>query len=389
MAKEYKTPGVYIEEISALSPSVPEAEISTTIFIGYTEKAIENGTILLQTSKQIKSLLEYQIFFGGASSATGGFCLYESMQLFFENGGRNCYIISTGNYVNPVSFAELDTGLANSRIAPAAILVIPDAVYLSSANEFFTLQKKMLQQCAELRTRFAILDTREPSSNILNDIQQFRDGTHNDNLSWGAAYYPWLILNTAKKIPPCGAIAGIYAQVDGTRGVWKAPANVSVKGISGLTNVITNSLQDIMNVHESGKSVNAIRFFTGKGFLVWGARTLNGNDNEWRYISVRRFFMMVEESVTKACQSFVFEPNDSNSWTKAKAMIENYLFLKWRDGALAGMKSEQAFFVHVGLGQTMTSQDIFEGKMIVEIGMAPLRPAEFIILRISIKMQTS
>ena len=389
MAKQYKTPGVYIEEIPQFPPSVTEVETSTPVFIGHTEKALENGTSLLQQPRQIKSLLEYQTFFGGAAGANGSFCLYESVQLFFENGGGKCYIISTGNYANPVSFAELDTGLVNSRNVAASLMAIPDAVYLSSANEFFRLQKNMLQECADLKTKFSILDTREPSSNILNDIQQFRDGTGNDHLSRGAAYYPWLSLSSSKKIPPCGAIAGIYAQVDGTRGVWKAPANVSVKGISGLTNTITNSMQDIMNVHASGKSINAIRFFTGKGILVWGARTLSGNDNEWRYVPVRRFFNMVEESVTHATQQFVFEPNDANTWVKARSIIENYLTIKWKQGALQGAKPEHAFFVHVGLGQTMTADDILNGRMVIEIGMAAVRPAEFIILRFSLKMQQS
>jgi hypothetical protein len=144
-----------------------------------------------------------------------------------------------------------------------------------------------------------------------------------------------------------------------------------------------------MNVTSTGKSVNAIRSFTGKGVLVWGARTLAGNDNEWRYISVRRFYNMVEESVKKATEPFVFEPNDKNTWVKVKAMIENYLVLKWRDGALMGAKPEEAFFVHVGLGETMTALDIFEGRMIIEIGMAVVRPAEFIILRFSHKMAVS
>jgi phage tail sheath protein FI len=144
-----------------------------------------------------------------------------------------------------------------------------------------------------------------------------------------------------------------------------------------------------MNVSVSGKSVNAIRSFTGKGVLVWGARTLAGNDNEWKYISVRRFYNMVEESLKKATEPFVFEPNDKKTWTKVKTMAENYLTLKWRDGALQGAKPEEAFFVHVGLGETMTALDILEGRMIVEIGMAVVRPAEFIILRFSHKMAVS
>jgi hypothetical protein len=144
-----------------------------------------------------------------------------------------------------------------------------------------------------------------------------------------------------------------------------------------------------MNVDPTGKSVNALRFFSGKGFLVWGARTLAGNDNEWRYVSVRRFFNMVEESVKKATEPFVFEPNDANTWVKVRAMIENFLAVQWRGGALAGAKPEDAYYVRVGLGATMTAQDILEGRMIVEIGMAVVRPAEFIILRFSHKMQES
>jgi len=192
-----------------------------------------------------------------------------------------------------------------------------------------------------------------------------------------------------RTIPPSGAIAGVYAAVDNARGVWKAPANVSMNNVIGPAVKIDNSDQDDMNVTPTGKSVNAIRAFTGKGTLVWGARTLAGNDNEWRYIPVRRFFIMVEESVKKATFPFVFENNDANTWTKLKMMVQNFLILQWRAGALQGAKPEDAFFVNVGLNETMTSTDILEGRMIVEIGMAVVRPAEFIILRFSHKMQES
>ncbi|MGF7037253.1 phage tail sheath C-terminal domain-containing protein [Mucilaginibacter lappiensis] len=192
------------------------------------------------------------------------------------------------------------------------------------------------------------------------------------------------IKNQGIVVPPSGAIAGIYAAVDGTRGVWKAPANVSVNGIiEPLVNIDDNIQQDLNIDTDAGKSINAIRAFTGKGILVWGARTLDGNSNDWRYISVRRFYIMVEESVKKAAMQFVFEPNDGNTWVRIRAMIENYLTNLWRLGALAGPKPEQAFYVKVGLGQTMTFDDILNGKMIIEIGMAPVRPAEFIILRFS------
>ncbi|SIS70362.1 phage tail sheath C-terminal domain-containing protein [Chryseobacterium gambrini] len=193
-------------------------------------------------------------------------------------------------------------------------------------------------------------------------------------------------LNT---VPPSGAIAGIYAQTDATRGVWKAPANVSINGILGLTDDLNDKDQQEMNIHETGKSINAIRKFTGRGTLVWGARTLDGNSNDWRYINVRRLANMIEEATKKACMQFVFEPNVAQTWINVKGMIENYLTTLWNDGALAGAKPEHAFFVAVGLNQTMSAQDILDGKMIVKIGYAPSRPAEFIILEFKQMQQKS
>lgn len=198
------------------------------------------------------------------------------------------------------------------------------------------------------------------------------------------------IQNTKTIMPPVGAVTGVYAFVDRTRGVWKAPANVSISGIVGPAATFNAGQLDNLNIDvTAGKSINAIRSFTGKGTLIYGARTLAGNDNEWRYVSVRRLFNMVEESVKKATEQFVFEPNDANTWAKVRAMISNFLTVLWRQGALAGAKPEHAFYVVCGLGVTMTAQDILEGKMNVEIGMAAVRPAEFIILRFSHKMQES
>jgi hypothetical protein len=194
--------------------------------------------------------------------------------------------------------------------------------------------------------------------------------------------------NLPLELPPSSAMAGIYARVDSTRGVWKAPANVSVNYVVRPSLQVTHDDQKDLNVDTvAGKSINAIRSFTGKGVLVWGARTLAGNDNEWRYISVRRFFNMAEESIKKATEQFVFEPNDKNTWVRVKAMIDNFLTSQWRAGALAGPTPDKAFYVKVGLGETMTAIDILEGYMIIEIGMAVVRPAEFIILKFSHKMQ--
>ena len=193
----------------------------------------------------------------------------------------------------------------------------------------------------------------------------------------------------ASVVPPSGAIAGVYAQNDNFTGVWKAPANMSIASVKGVSRLINNQVQDGMNVHSTGKSVNAIRAFSGKGILVWGARTLKGNDNEWRYIPVRRLFNYVEESVQESTEWAVFAPNTQNTWTKIKCQIENFLTNIWRAGGLAGATPEQAFYVNCGLNVTMDSQDILEGRLIVEVGMAAVRPAEFIILRFSHKLQES
>ncbi|WP_228780185.1 phage tail sheath family protein [Aquiflexum lacus] len=189
---------------------------------------------------------------------------------------------------------------------------------------------------------------------------------------------------------PSASVAGIYARVDRQRGVWKAPANVDVRGIKQPLKLVSHEEQENLNVDAtSGKSINAIRAFQGKGNLVWGARTLAGNDNEWRYIPVRRLYIFIEESVKKATEFVVFEPNEANTWLRVKTMIENFLAGLWREGALAGAKTEDAFFVKIGLGQTMTALDILEGRLNIEIGLAAVRPAEFIILKFSHKLQES
>ena len=199
-----------------------------------------------------------------------------------------------------------------------------------------------------------------------------------------------LVLDAQRVVlPPSAAVAGIYARVDRDQGVWKAPGNVGVLAVLGPVSKITNDEQDRLNVDDTaGKSINAIRVFTGKGTLVWGARTLAGNDNEWRYVSVRRLFITIEESARKATAFAVFEANDATTWLKVKAMIESYLYGLWERGALAGPKPEAAYYVNVGLGSTMTPQDVLEGRMVVEIGVAAVRPAEFIVLRFSHKLQT-
>lgn len=636
MATSYKTPGVYVEEISIFPPSVAQVETAIPAFIGYTESALVDGVDYHAESilKPIKigSLKEYEYFFGGAPDPTtieielksdnsvksanvnGINLLYDSLRMFFANGGGDCFIVSVGDYnasTSGVVKQELLDGLAvlEKEDLPT-LLVIPESVHLSE-SEAGEVHAAMLAQCNKLQDRFAVLDIIDGDDEATptdDPVANFRNFVGMNYLKYGAAYYPWIkttlpfkidydaivggtftkdgspvspvtsLFNTsvvasianldtdignktaataltaittrpqlvaqaavmyarfqafygltftdndaadpksavsthakfiAEKsnfegllktlhdyahfsqaansdapsptwddailtladfttdfpdytfaaptgasndiytatstavnaapyftalydklnalinnfyselnalrllrtetllqidsvysgivdainkqgvvLPPSGAIVGVYAAVDENRGVWKAPANVSLTAIKGPAVNITSEDQESLNIDtEAGKSINAIRAFTGKGTLIWGARTLAGNDNEWRYISVRRFFNMVEESVKKATAVFVFEPNDANTWVKVKAMIDNFLTTQWKAGALAGPTPDKAFFVKVGLGETMTAQDILNGYMNIEIGMAAVRPAEFIVLKFSHKMQ--
>jgi phage tail sheath protein FI len=227
--------------------------------------------------------------------------------------------------------------------------------------------------------------------NFINDVTDLKNNIEVQLTATSPVYASIITAaNASVLVPPSGAIAGVYASTDATRGVWKAPANVSLNTVISPAVNIDDDMQGDLNIDaNAGKSINAIRAFTGKGILVWGARTLAGNDNNWRYVPVRRFFIMVEESVKLAAFQFVFEPNVATTWLRVRAMIENYLTGLWRLGAITGSKPEQGFYVKVGLGQTMTQDDILNGKLIVEIGIAPVRPAEFIILRFTQTQQQS
>lgn len=197
------------------------------------------------------------------------------------------------------------------------------------------------------------------------------------------------VKNQLNLLPPSAAMAGIYTMVDNSRGVWKAPANVSINGAVSPAVHISSEEQEDLNVTTQGKSINAIRAFIGEGVLVWGARTLDGNSLDWRYISVRRTMIMLEESCKLAAKALVFEPNVSNTWVTVKSMIENFLTSVWKRGGLAGAVPTDAFSVHVGLGETMTPEDVLEGIMRITVLVAITRPAEFIEITFQQQMQKS
>jgi phage tail sheath protein FI len=297
------------------------------------------------------------------------------------------------------AIATLVTTVGN--IGPAITAANPSLTYIMLQDTMLPDYNTRYTAAAndQARANIALSGLIEASTPILNVFRFYAQTINNyevelnKSLLENFGFYKELMGKASEAlnlIPPSGAVAGIYAATDRDRGVWKAPANVSLSAVIGPGVKISHEDQMSLNVDViGGKSINIIRAFTGKGILVWGARTLAGNDNEWRYISVRRFFNFVEESVKKATEQFVFEPNDANTWVRVQAMIENFLNTLWRQGALQGVKPEHAYYVAVGLGKTMTPLDILEGRMIVEIGMAAVRPAEFIILRFSHKMAES
>jgi hypothetical protein len=259
-----------------------------------------------------------------------------------------------------------------------SLLAIPGAVTQD-------LQSKMISHCERKRYRFAILDSGNNTGVSGTGSVQEQRSNLGSNKGFAAIYYPWFqIVDPVSKgnkqkiyIPPSGAVAGIFARSDGERGVHKAPANEAVSDIIGLEKTVTKGEQEILNPG----GVNVIRFFPGRGFLVWGARTIAG-DPLWKYVNVRRLFIYLEESIEKATQWVVFEPNHEKLWGRVRSTITEFLTRVWRDGMLMGTKPEEAFFVKCDR-TTMTQDDIDNGKLICVIGVAPVKPAEFVIFRIA------
>ncbi|WP_438865255.1 phage tail sheath family protein [Neptunicella sp.] len=503
---EYLAPGVYIDEVAHLPPSITPSPTCTAAFIGYTQRHEAKGRSLLNMPVHITSLFEFEQYFGGDAAhqfnitpvktgqatdvdvATKGYCLtqhstnfllYRSLRLFFHNGGSECYIVSVGDYHNSISASALMTGLsATTNTTNISLIAIPDAVALANLNECVIVQQALLAHCSQNTDKhFALLDIFQGDCEFShtwpdNCIDVFRHHINGADLSYSAAYYPWLnttvvsskeidfsyfyniaslkklllielaenyrtanrqavirqrqlqsiidaiaeqdlaLLDHTQRIeqqqlqqallnlsplysamanriseklnllPPSGAVCGAFVMMDNSRGVWKAPANIPLSSVTSPCQSISNAQQQDLNVHPSGKSINAIRSFVGQGVLIWGARTLAGNDNQWRYINIRRTTMMIEQSVREGLKTLIFEPNDHKLWLTTQSMIENFLTQLWQQGALTGAKPEQAYFVKVGLNQSMTAIDVANGKLIVQIGVAMTKPAEFIIIKV-------
>lgn len=244
---------------------------------------------------------------------------------------------------------------------------------------------------ADIKTKKTAADAAPTDANLAQELATAKSDLHNALLQNWPAYKSAikLIKDKLNLLPPSASMAGIYTAVDNNRGVWKAPANVTVSYVTSPTEVINDYLQENLNVPMNGKAVNAIRAFPGEGIKVWGARTLDGNSQDWRYVNVRRTMLFLEESVKNAARAYVFEPNDANTWINMKCMIENFLRSVWKRGGLAGATPEDAFEVHVGLGDTMTGDDILEGILRITVLVAISRPAEFIEITFQQQMQKS
>ncbi|HEV2762051.1 MAG TPA: phage tail sheath subtilisin-like domain-containing protein, partial [Pyrinomonadaceae bacterium] len=241
------------------------------------------------------------------------------------------------------------------------------------------ITQHLLTHVERMRYRVAVLDS--PDQFALSEVRAFRGQFDS---KYAALYYPWItVLDPTDpdgrreiNLPPSGFVAGIYARNDAERGVFKAPANEVVRGAIGFEKLLNKAQQDVLNP----EGVNCFRFFEGRGFRLWGARTIS-SDPEWKYISVRRYFAYLEHSIDRGTQWAVFENNNDALWANIRRTVEDFLFNEWRSGALLGTKPEEAFFVRCDRS-TMTQNDLDNGRLICLVGVAVVKPAEFVIFRI-------
>ncbi|MEA2859986.1 MAG: uncharacterized protein QOC72_2025 [Methylobacteriaceae bacterium] len=293
--------------------------------------------------------------------------------LKLSGGDDDIANLSTDDFVGVDGGSGNRTGIqALEDIIDVSIVVVP-GIWST------VVQSALITHCETLKSRFAILDP--PDKLDIAGIQAFRAPL---DTKYAALYYPWVVVRDPSvsenvEMAPSGHMAGLYARVDNERGVHKAPANEVIRGIQKLADDVTKREQDLLNP----KNINALRYFPGRGNRVWGARVVT-SDAAWKYINVRRLFIYVEQSIDVGTQWVVFEPNDEPLWARVRQTITNFLTTVWRSGALQGGKAEEAFFVKCDYS-TMTQDDIDNGRLICLIGIAPVKPAEFVIFRIQQK----
>ena len=440
---EYKTPGIYTEEIPDPMLTIKTLPSSLPVFVGYTQKAEdENGNSLFGIPKKISSVQEFEKFFGLAKpvvqeilaenippeitlSETYVFTLYYAVKSFFDNGGSRLFILAVGSFENRTAPQAEDykNALHTLENFPEPSLLVFAEMQHLNLSDYGILVSEALQHCKDIN-RFFIADL--PFGKTVADFRALIPDDH-ALLRNGAAYYPNLITNmqyTADEensfvktglemvslssvsntdfllyeqitaeinrqkvvIPPSCTVAAVYISTDQQRGIWKAPANSKLMNVYQPEIQINSYENGNMNVDQSGKSVNAIRKFSGKGTIIWGARTLAGNDNEFKYVNVVRFSKMLLTSIDAYLNRFVFETDEQKIWNKAENTTEIFLNQFWREGALAGSRPEDAYFVMCGPDKTMTQTDISNRLLILQYGIAPIQPAEFTTFRVIKKL---
>jgi phage tail sheath protein FI len=382
---QYLSPGVYVEEVPG-TPAIVGVGTSTAGLIGVVDTTATNpGGAAFQMPfkpgsttarytiapvgepRLVTSWEQFKIQFGDFHTANKILAL--AVYGFFNNGGTRCWVIRVTSLTSATNVAD---ALAKfEAIDEIAIVAAPGAVTV-------TVQNKVIDHCELLQDRFAILDGQQATTATVAAI---KSTTKNSN--YAALYFPWLqvsdpVTDASTSAPPSGHLAGLYARVDQVRGVHKAPANEIVRGADDLDYLVTKNEQDGLN--PSG--INVIRNLNGN-IRVWGARTLGGDANgEYTYINVRRLMNFLRESIDESTQFVVFEPNNLALWQKIIRTVRAFLTEVWRDGALFGATAEEAFYVKCD--ESLNPPQVrMVGQVITEIGVAIVRPAEFVIFRIS------
>jgi len=410
MATSYLSPGVYVEEVDRGSKPIEAVGTNTVGFLGTCSKGPVNRSIFIGNWTQFTNT------FGDFRDSQ---YLAHAVYGFFNNGGTKCFVTNVGEHPagadrvggkDAAPAAAAPAGKDDKAApAPKAASKDPKEVTKNLIGMFIGEDKgpnartglktfddvdeiqlvvapgmtepaiydAVLTHCELKKNRFAVLDSPETiDMGGIDKIPKPRDS------KYGAYYFPWIEVYDPERgnifVPPSGHMVGVYARVDTERGVHKAPANEIVRGALGLKYSISRSEQDLLNP----KGINCIRDFSrrGRGIRVWGARTIS-SDASWRYINVRRLFIMVEESIDIGMQWAVFEPNDHRLWKKITRDTSAFLYRVWRSGALFGKTPEEAFYVKCD-EETNPVATIDAGQVITEIGICPVKPAEFVIFRI-------
>src|SRR3954447_2324808 len=398
MATSYLSPGVYVEEVDRGSKPIEAVGTNTVGFLGESAKGPLNESVLITNWSQFVKT------FGDFKDCSEHFA--HAVYGFFNNGGSRCFVVNVGapegakvetkpvapagdkkEEKAPVAAAHVGGGGGRDGLyigrdgGPGARTglkcfeeIDEIAIVAAPGQTSPAVQDALLTHCETRKDRFAILDSPEVMSGGVDKLPRPRDS------KYGAYYFPWIQVYDPERgnvyVPPSGHVAGVYARTDNERGVHKAPANEIVRGALGLRYQVSRGEQDILNP----RGINCIRLMQGGGIRIWGARTLS-SDPSWRYINVRRLFIMVETSIERATQWVVFEPNDQKLWKRVNRTVSSFLTLVWRNGALMGETPEKAFYVKCD-EETNPPEVVDVGQLIVEIGLAPVKPAEFVIFRI-------